>query len=145
MRIQDEILLALTIWRENRGGGLPGMQSVANVIMNRVAQRKTSAYVECTRAEQFSSLTAKGDPELSLWPSDGDPQWAQALDLAAQASAGALEDITGGADLYYAPRGLTGQTQSFTLPNGTIVPFPASWNANAVEYTCEIAGQWFFK
>ncbi len=144
MRIEDQFLLALTMWRENRGGGQAGMQSVGNVILNRAAQRKTSAYAECTRPLQFSSITAKGDPELVLWPSENDAQWATALDMAARAAAGALEDITGGADLYYAPRGIVSQ-RTFKLPNGTSIPFPADWNENAVEYSCTIAGQVFFR
>lgn len=145
MRIQDEVILALTVWRENRGGGVPGMHSVANVVMNRAAKHRTSAYVECVQPAQFSSLTAKGDPELGLWPADNDAMWAEALEIAAQAAAGVLPDLTRGADMYYAPRGLTGETQSYTLPNGTVVPFPAGWNENALVYTSTIAGQLFFK
>lgn len=102
MTIADQFVLALTCWRENRGGGVPGMQSVANVIMNRAAKRRTDAYTECVRPMQFSSLTAKGDPELTLWPADNDPQWLEAIALAGQATAGTLEDITDGATSYYA-------------------------------------------
>jgi hypothetical protein len=78
------------------------MQSVANVIMNRAAKRRTDAYTECVRPMQFSSLTAKGDPELTLWPADNDPQWLEAIALAGQAAVGTLEDITDGATSYYA-------------------------------------------
>jgi len=102
MTIADQFVLALTAWRENRGGGVPGMQSVANVIMNRAAKRRTDAYTECVRPMQFSSLTAKGDPELTLWPADNDPQWLEAIALAGQAAVGTLEDITDGATSYYA-------------------------------------------
>jgi hypothetical protein len=45
MTIADQFVLALTCWRENRGGGIPGMQSVANVIMNRAAKRTIGAVV----------------------------------------------------------------------------------------------------
>ena len=144
MRIQDEVLLALTVWRENRGGGVQGMQSVANVIVNRAAERGTDAYTECVRPLQFSSLTAKGDPELTLWPANGDAQWAEALQLAAQAAAGTLNDITGGATLYYAPAGQQ-WTKRITLADGSVVPFPDGWNEAAVVETCTIAGQVFFK
>jgi hypothetical protein len=146
MTIQDQVILALTMWRENRGGGIAGMQSVANVVMNRAVQRKTSAFVECLRPLQFSSLTAKGDPELTLWPQETDEYWVSALLLAAKAAEGTLEDITGGADLYYAPKGLvTTRGQKFTLPNGNVIQFPDGWNENAVVYTCTIADQVFFK
>jgi spore germination cell wall hydrolase CwlJ-like protein len=143
MRIQDQVLLALTAWRENRGGGASGMQSVANVIMNRAAARKTDAYTECVRPLQFSSLTAKGDPELTLWPADADAQWAEALALAAEAAAGTLEDITGGATLYYAPASIQ-TTATIQLPNGSRIPFPEGWNASAVKYACTIQSQAFF-
>jgi len=146
MRIEDQFLLALTMWRENRGGGSSGMQSVANVILNRAAQKATDAYTECTRRLQFSSITAPKDPELSLWPNDGDPQWEMALAMAELAAQGGLQDLTGGATLYYAPRGIvTRKGQTFTLPNGTSIPFPDDWNESVVEFTVEIQNQVFFK
>jgi len=144
MRIQDQFLLALTVWRENRGGGLSGMQSVANAIINRVAKHGTSAYLECVRPLQFSSITAKGDPELTLWPNDSDAQWQAALSIAAQACAGALEDITHGATLYYAPKDQAWKKR-FRLPSGESVVFPDSWNAAAVTFVGEVAGQLFFR
>src|SRR5580698_4940206 len=100
MTIQDQVILALTMWRENRGGGTVGMQSVGNVILNRAKNQGKSVWHVCTAFEQFSSLTAKGDPELVLWSADGDTSWGQALLLAAQAADGTMADITGGADLY---------------------------------------------
>lgn len=132
------------MWRENRGAGEEGMQSVANVVMNRVKQRGTDAYAECTRAEQFSSITAKGDPELNLWPSDGDAQWFAALLMAAEAAAGTLKDITNGATLFYAPHSVK-PSKPYRWLDGTMVPFPASWNAAAVTPLCSIGGQLFFK
>lgn len=144
MRIQDEVILALTVWRENRGHGLQGMQSVANVILNRAAKNATTAYAECTKRLQFSSITAPGDPELVLWPSDGDPQWADALELAAKASAGALDDITEGALLYYAPHAIR-STKTIEWLDGTTIPFPESWNAQAVTPLCSIGGQVFLR
>jgi N-acetylmuramoyl-L-alanine amidase len=100
--LSDQFVLALTCWRENRGGGWEGMQSVANVVMNRAAHRKTSPYAECVRPWQFSSLTAKGDPELVLWPGPADTSWQTALSIAQAAADGTLEDITEGATSYYA-------------------------------------------
>lgn len=124
----DQFMLALTIWRENRGGGFPGMQSVANVIVNRAKARGTSPYQECTRAWQFSSITAKGDPQLGLWPSLGDPSWQLAEGIAQAAANGSLDDITEGATSYYA---LTMTT-------------PPSWAAAMTE-TVTVEGQKFFK
>lgn len=124
----DLFLLALTAWRENRGGGYPGMQSVVNVIVNRARARGTTPYQECVRPWQFSSITAKGDPQLAMWPSPIDATWTTAQSIAQSASAGSLEDITGGATSYYA--------LSMTTP-------PA-WSASMTE-TVTIEGQKFFK
>jgi len=73
-----------------------------------------------------------------------DPQWQAALVIAAQAASNVLPDITGGADMYYAPKSIR-TSKTFTLPNGSSVPFPADWNANVVVYTCTIQGQVFFR
>ena len=125
--MQDQFLIALTVWRENRGGGYAGMQSVANVILNRATTRKTSPYVECIRAWQFSSITAKGDPELILWPALNDATWKSACTIAEQAAAGTLPDITEGATSYYA--------LTITAPN---------WAAAMIK-TVTIENQVFFK
>ena len=131
MTMQDEVIGALCMWRENRGGGVPGMQSVLNVLINRAKHRNTSVYEEAVRKWQFSSMTAPGDANLILFPTALDAQWSEALALAAQAAVGALEDITGGATSYYAPAG---------MPGG-IAP---KW-ADEMEYTATIAGQRFFR
>ena len=128
MTIQDQVIAALTAWRENRGGGQAGMQSVINVICNRALHRGTAALTECTRPWQFSSLTATGNPELTLWPAYNDPQWLLALSLAAQAADESLEDITGAALYYY---------------SASMNP-PPSW-ASTLTQTVEIEGQIFFK
>jgi hypothetical protein len=142
MTIQDQVIGALCAWRENRQSGLPGLQSILNVLLNRAKRDKTSIYEEATAKLQFSSLTAKGDPELTLWPIDSDPQWQMALSLAAQAAAGTLADLTNGSTLYYAPASIP-PSASITLPSGTTVPFPKGWNADVVTYQATIGGQVF--
>jgi hypothetical protein len=139
--LADQFVSGLTAWRENRGGGRSGMQSILNCINNRAAKRGTSPYIECIRPLQFSSITAKGDPELNLWPAAGDPLFAEALAMAAEPD---LADITGGATLYYAPRGIS-STKTFTMPNGQTVKFPEDWNEQAVKFTVEIEDQLFFQ
>jgi hypothetical protein len=143
----DDIFLGkLCAWRENRGGRTPGMQSVLNVLENRAARDGTNIYAEATKRLQFSSLTAAGDAELILWAPETDPQWIEVGALAAQLAAGSLPDITGGAVDYYAPGSIvTEQGRTFTLPDGTVIPFPDDWNAGAVAYTVTIANQVFFK
>jgi len=146
LTIQDQVIGSLCAWRENRSGGIPGMQSVFNVLLNRAIKRQTSVYEEATRKLQFSSMTAQG-PEAILYPSAIDFQWSEALTLASQASIGQLEDLTGGATLYYAPKGLT-QSQisgTFTLPDGSTIPWVRGWSQAAVTYTATIADQVFFR
>jgi hypothetical protein len=142
MTIEDQFLIALTCWRENRGGGMPGMTSVANVIQNRAAKTGKSPYAICTAHAQFSSISMPG-PESCLWGAETDPDWIAALTIATQAAAGTLVDLTGGATLYYAPAAIQ-SAATFTLPSGERVPFPAGWNAAAVKFTVEIADQLFF-
>ena len=146
MRVQDQVVLALCIWRENRGHGREGMQSVANVILNRAAKDGSTAYAEVVKPLQFSSMTAKGDPELALWPADNDQSWDAALDIAELAAAGVLQDITNGALLYYAPHALDPtKTKPYTWLDGSTIPFPETWNANVVKPLCSIGGQVFFR
>ena len=128
MTIQDQVVGALTAWRENRGGGVAGMTSVINVLVNRATHRGTDVYTEAVRRLQFSSMTAAGDPNLILFPADNDQQWQEALALASQASRGALDDITGGATSYYA----------------LSMPTPPYWAASMTK-TVEIENQVFFR
>lgn len=140
--------MAIAAWKENRGGLTPGMQSVINVIMNRSIRHHSTPYQEAVAKLQFSSLTAPGDPELTLWPSDGDPQWLNALAMAQQAAGGTLADITSGSIDYYAPRGLSDamrDPQDYQLPNGSTVLFPKRWDRTKLTFEAEIAGQLFFR
>lgn len=125
---QDIAIGALCAWRENRGGGVAGMQSVINVLVNRADARGTSVYTEAVRRWQFSSLTAPGDPNLALFPSETDFEWETAVSLMHQLEKDALPDITGGATSYYAASMHT----------------PPAWAAT-MERTCEIQGQIFFR
>ncbi len=144
MTAQDIAITALTCWREARGGRPQpdAMQAVMNVICNRSAKTGESPYTVCTTHAQFSSISEPG-PEAYLWPVAADPQWVMALSLASQAAAGTLADLTNGSTLYYAPYSIH-TTATFTLPNGTVVPFPEGWNASVVTYEASIGGQLFF-
>lgn len=136
---------ALCAWRENRGGQRIGMQSILNVLANRASRDNTTLYAEAVRRLQFSSLTAPGDPELTLWPAESDPQYAVAEQLTQQSVTGQLIDLTQGATDYYAPQQIVKSTKTFTIPGGATVPFPSGWNEGKVEFTVEIANQLFFK
>jgi hypothetical protein len=127
MTPQDITLAAVTMWRENRGGGALGMQSVGNVIQNRAKQTGHDVYTVCTTHAQFSAISMPG-PEDTLWAIDVDPQWQIALGFAQQMADGTLEDITDGATNYYA---MTMRT-------------PPYW-ATSMTPTVTIQGQKFFK
>lgn len=141
MTIQDQVVSALTAWRENRQSGQSGLQSILNVIQNRAKKTGDDPYTVCTTHAQFSSISEPG-PEDILWPTDSDPQWQLALALAALAAAGTLGDLTNGSTLYYAPASIP-SGGSFKLPNGNIIPFPNGWNPDVVTYQCTIGGQVF--
>jgi N-acetylmuramoyl-L-alanine amidase len=103
----DRTALALTMWGEARGEGMTGMQCVGNVIMNRAAagdwRGKTPLQV-CLKPYQFSCWNA-GDPNrailLALTEED-EPNFAEVLDLADKLLAGEVDDLTDGANAYYA-------------------------------------------
>lgn len=131
MTLTDQCVLALTIFRENRGGGVPGMASCANVILNRATARSLSVTDICLQPEQFSSMTAAGNPELALGPNALNPaEWQAylaAIQIASEAAADNLPDLTGGAQFYFAD----------SIP-------PPSWAAGMVK-TADIAGQSFYR
>ena len=104
------------------------MQSCANVVMNRVAEKHSTPYAEVYRPLQFSSMSYQHDPQLLIQPEEDDPQWEQAQQLAALAASGRLVDITNGATAYYA----------------LSMAEPPYW-ASSMQYTVTIAGQKFFR
>lgn len=106
MAEHDLRILAKTLWGEARGEGVLGMQAVACVILNRVAKPRwwgSTITGVCLKAWQFSCWNP-GDPNARKLESLGEdaPGFREALDVARQAIAGTLDDITHGADHYYA-------------------------------------------
>lgn len=128
MTPQDIAFGALCAWRENRGGGQVGMQSVINTLQNRSREEGKSIYEIATAPLQYSSMSAPGDPQLTKFGLDGDAQWIEALALMEQAAAGQLPDITGGATNYYAT--------SMSKP---------PWWAASMDVTVTIANQIFLR
>ena len=125
----DLFMLALCMYREDRSGGQTGMTAVGCVVRNRVTKHRSTYYAEVVKPWQFSSITAKGDPQLSLYPLESDPNWAIAQLLALQITNGTILDVTDGATLYYA----------------NSIPFPASWNRAVLTPTVTIGNQFYFK
>ncbi|OAN44000.1 cell wall hydrolase [Paramagnetospirillum marisnigri] len=98
-------VVARTIWGEARGEGATGMQAVANVISNRVANPGWwgRGWVGvCQAPYQFSAWNAN-DPNLVKLATvtTADPSFAAAVEIATAAVNGGLDDITGGATHYH--------------------------------------------
>jgi len=126
-------VLAATLWMECRSGGKTGMQSVANVVCNRVARPGwwgDDIRSVCLVPMQFSSWN-EGSTQIPLVQKamiNGDPDWTIALSLANDAVAGKLPDITDGSTLYY----------------DTSID-PPYWTKPPAIFTVEIAGQRFYR
>jgi len=145
MTSPDQDTLARTVWGEARGEGDIGMQAVAAVVMNRcaAAQAYLAAHPDknqhplygdgtsasaCKMPWQFSCWNANDPNRPKLLAVDNtDPQFAIALDVAAQAIAGGLADPTGGA-LYY---------------KINAIPWPSAWGTE-VAPTAVIGNQSFY-
>jgi N-acetylmuramoyl-L-alanine amidase len=126
-------VLACTLWMECRSGGNIGMQSIANVVCNRVAKPGwwgTDIRSVCLAPEQFSSWN-EGSTQVPLVQEaikNGDPSWSSALFLAQEAISGDLADITDGSTLYY----------------DTSID-PPYWAKPPAVFTVEISGQRFYR
>ncbi len=104
--VDPQDVVARTIWGEARGDGVDGMTAVACVIMNRAHHPRwwgADPVMVCTKPWQFSCWN-EGDPNRAklIAVTDADPQFREALAIAARALADQLPDITHGADSYYA-------------------------------------------
>lgn len=140
----DYALLSLCLWRESRGEGYAGQVAVACVVRNRVLRDSNSYFAEVIKPWAFSSITAKGDPQLGLYPKDTDAQWLQCQQIAQSVADGLITDTTGGATLYWNPSGIKSNA-TFTLLDGTTVAFPQGWNPAVVTETVQIGAHIFLK
>ncbi len=125
-------VLACTLWMEARGDGLPGMQAVANVVMNRVRNPRwwgDDIISVCLKPDQFSSWNPGSDQIAKVQEAmvNGDLDYKVALHLTQLAIMGILPDTTGNADSYYAD--YIG-TPSYDKPS---------------EFTVEIGSQKFYR
>ena len=104
--------LARTLWGEARGEGVPGMEAVANVILNRVkcADEKGGKFwwggniiQVCQKPYQFSCWN-RSDPNFRKLQAvdEKDLYFATALRIARRAAAGTIEDSTNNATHYHA-------------------------------------------
>ncbi len=113
----EEAYLTATLFGEAGGEGVTGMQTVASVIMNRrnyyQAHAKGGQTVKlsdvCLARYQFSFWNDKRNwtvQNIESWASKLNSAnaraWKKCLEIARQAIAGSLKDVTNGATFYYA-------------------------------------------
>lgn len=113
----EEAYLTATLFGEAGGEGVTGMQTVASVIMNRrnyyQAHAKGGQTVKlsdvCLARYQFSFWNDKRNwtvQNIESWASKLNSAnaraWNKCLEIARQAIAGSLKDVTNGATFYYA-------------------------------------------
>jgi len=110
--MDDTEILARTIYGEARGEGIPGMEAVAAVIINRTlrAKRRGGTYWwgntvgdVCTRRWQFSCWNTN-DPNRNklLSVTTQNRKYKTCTRIARRAIAGTLDDPTNGATHYHA-------------------------------------------
>lgn len=101
----DLTFLALTVWREASGELFEGKLAVAWSIMNRVRNPGwwgNDVLSVVFKKWQYSSMTAKGDPNLIRWPmSPTDESWLDCQKAAEKAYDAQGDDPTHGAVNYY--------------------------------------------
>lgn len=97
-------IVAKTLYGEASNQGYEGQKAVANVIQNRVKLKGWMGHdfrSVCLKPYQFSCWL-ESDPNRAriMAANQGDPVYAQCLQLAKLAIGGQLDDITNGADSY---------------------------------------------
>jgi len=119
-------MLARLLISEAGGEGKEGMQVVANVVGNRLFDRKTNFVAQDSYQKVISAnLPSKKGKEFTGYDNDNykdapqHPKWKEALDLSEKQIAGSLEDVTEGATFYrnrnikVGEEGSTAQGQEF--------------------------------
>lgn len=158
---EDQFLATLMAYREAANQKDAGITAVLCVARNNAAKHGTTIFTEITKPFRYSSINCPINAktaslgtlqglltELSKFPSQANQTdwalWKHIGDIVAGILSGVAEDITTGATLYYAPAGIS-STVTFTLPNGTVVPFPAGWDKSKLQFTTQIGTQLFFR
>lgn len=100
----DIVIAALCCWREARGETTAAKTAQLCCVRNRVKAHWINDWNfqdVCEHPWQFSGMTAKGDPNLSVWPKSTDPTWKECLMLADDVVNERRDDPTGGAVFYH--------------------------------------------
>lgn len=159
---EDKVLMKLTMFREDSGGGLDGMRAVGHVIYNRALKRKQSIYKVCTQPWQFSSINCPGGGKeqtgipplvtaeevtrlklrlndylmfrniLSDWPQEGTSDWTLYQSLEK-----VVLDITSDVDLDI--------TNGATMYYASSMTKPPKWDFTKLVFTGEIGEQKYYR
>lgn len=101
----EAVMLALMVWREARSESFQGKLAVAWTVRNRVEHTKwwgTDIVGVITKKWQYSSMTATGDPQLSMFPKIGDSSFKECMVVACGVINNEFDHPAPGADSYYA-------------------------------------------
>lgn len=102
--MNDVVFLALCTWREARGSTPMCRLAVACSIMERAHHPSwwgNDVQSVVGKKWQYSSMTAKGDPQLTVYPTRNDPQYSECMIIAKDVIRGAAAHPAPGADSYY--------------------------------------------
>ena len=104
----EKLSAAFCAWREARGETATlhdSLRAIIHVIANRAALGKKSWAQIVYQYEQFSSITAPGDPQIKAddIPLQPDPIFEQCYDIADLIFGGGDFDLTDGATHYFNP------------------------------------------
>jgi spore germination cell wall hydrolase CwlJ-like protein len=116
-------ITAITIWREARGEGTPGMVGVYWVIANRAASKRniwpSDPEKVCLQAYQFSCWNTN-DPQRDLYPRTEDPQYAMAYAIVQSPGSDPTMGATGYYDLSLPTPPSWATPQTFTVQIGRL-------------------------
>jgi N-acetylmuramoyl-L-alanine amidase len=103
LRMSDQDLLALCIWRESDNQSYDAMLGVGYSIKNRANAPGwwgNSIATVVLHPWQYSSFNAN-DPGIHRWPHDDEPKWIAACEIARRVLEGVVDDPTDDATSYY--------------------------------------------
>ena len=140
----DYFMTALCVEREGRGEPREGQIAIASTVRNRTLMRHTTPYEEVIKPWAFTSITGKGDPNLTIFPPINDPLWINIQILSAGVLEGTIADPTEGATLYYNPLAIESKSV-IHLSTGKVIAFPEKWNPDVVEFVIQIGAHYFFR
>jgi hypothetical protein len=103
----EKSILALALWREDRGAGLDGMIAVGNCLHNRVKTWKQSWSQVVEGKNQLSSMTYLGDSQTIVYPDIREPLFISLIQKIDDIYQGKGTDLSNGGLYYCNPSAIT--------------------------------------